>query len=250
LIINQSASSDGTTDFGANMSADQIWQAIQDLLRQQGMDLSEYNLIGMEGQLSADDLKSLLASLRTGAADISLSGPTLGVTTPVVATAISTAPAGAAPAPKLNGTAPNGVVAEEEEAVPLGTEWSGFSAPQSAKPSGQVISDEKTWRKMWRLVQTGRVPKVNFTEHIVVGVFAGKGEKADHAEISAVEMSLSGLMVRYQFIRYATFNVNTSPRASVPYRLRVVPRTTVPVHFDLAEEKDDVPAKPKTQEKK
>ena len=251
LIITQAAATGGTTNFGGNISADQIWQSIQDLLRQQGMDLSDYNLVGMEGQLSADELKSLLASLRTGATDISLSGPTLGVS-PVAAPVAGTTPTRAPDARKLEDAhaAPNGVVADGEEYVPLGTEWSGFSAPMSARPSGLVISDEKTWKKIWRQVQSGRLPKVNFTEHLVVGVFAGKGEKADHAEIQAVEMSLSGLMVRYQFIRYATFNVNSSPRASVPYRLRVIPRTTVPVQFDLVEEKDDVPAKPRSQEKK
>ncbi|MFI5345778.1 MAG: hypothetical protein ACHQ51_05335 [Elusimicrobiota bacterium] len=253
LQITQASASGGTTNFTTNVSADQVWQQIQDLLRQQGMDLSEYNLVGMEGQLSADDLKSLLASLRTGAADVSLSGPTLGggaaAIVPAVSTASFNAPA-SAPRQDVAPAAPNGVVADEEETAPLGSEWEGFSAPMSSRPSGQVISDEKTWKKIWRLVQTGRVPKVNFNEHIVVAVFAGKGEKADHAEIQAVEMSLSGLVVRYQFVRYATFNVNSSPRAAVPYRMRVVPRTTVPVQFDLVEEKEDVPAKPKSQERK
>ncbi|MDE2510530.1 MAG: hypothetical protein KGL74_05360, partial [Elusimicrobia bacterium] len=165
-------------------------------------------------------------------------------------TAISTSPAAVAAAPKLDGGGPAAVAAEEEEAVPLGTEWAGLTGTRAPRPEGKVISDEKTWKKAWRLLRSGRAPKVNFTDDIVVGVFAGKGEKGDHAEIQAVEMSLSGLVVRYHFIRYATFNVDATPRSSVPYLLRVVPRTTAPVQFDLVEDKEDVPSKPKSQEKK
>lgn len=250
LMITQAAASGGTAGFGGSLSGDQIWQAIQEVLRQQGMDLSDYNLVGMEGQLSPDDLKSLLASLRTGAADVSLSGPTGSIAAAVAATAVSTASARGPDAPKIDAAAPNGVAAEAEEAAPLGTEWFGFSSPQAPKPSGRVVTDEKTWKKVWRQVQTGRLPKVDFAQHMVVGVFAGKGERADHAQIDAVEMSLSGLVVRYQFIRYATFNVNSAARASVPYRLRVVPRSSVPVQFELVEEKEDVPSKSKAQEKR
>ena len=248
LIVNQAAPSDGPTNFTTNMSPDQIWQAILELLRQQGTDLSGYDLVGMEGQLTSDQLKSLLASIRAGGADISLSGPPADATSPAVA--ISTSPAPVAAAPVAGIAPPNGVVPDIEEAVPVGTEWSGFAAPLSAKPAGQVISDEKTWKKMWRQVQAGRVPKVDFAQDVIVGVFAGKGEQADHAEIDAVEMSLSGLMVRYQFIRYATFNPNSSSHASVPYRLRVILRTTVPIQFDHIEEKEGVPVKLMPQEKK
>lgn len=250
LMITAAAAQGGTTDFGSNMSTDQIWQAIQDLLRQQGMDLSEYNLVGMEGQLTADELRALLAAIRAGAADISLSGPVAGIAPPVAGVGLSTAPAAVASGPRLDAPNPNAVAPIEEESVPLGTEWSGFSAPLFPRPTGQTVTDEKTWRKIWRQVQNGRVPKIDFTQHMVAAVFAGKGEQADHAEIQAVEMSLSGLVVRYQFVRYATFNVNTTPRTTVPYRLRVIPRTSVPVQFSQIEEKDDVPVKPKPQERK
>jgi hypothetical protein len=37
-------------------------------------------------------------------------------------------------------------------------------------------------------------------------------------------------------VAYATFNVDKAPRATVPYRLRVVPKTAVPVQFDREEE--------------
>ena len=250
LIINQATTIGGAGGFGGSMSPDQIWQAIQELLREQGMDLSDYNLVGMEGQLSPDELKSLLASIRAGAAGVSLSGPPAGVSTPVAATAVSTAAASVAAARKLDAGASPGVVAEVEESAALGTEWSGLSAPLASRPTGQLVSDEKAWRKLWRQVQTGAVPKVDFSQHAVVAVFAAKGEKADHAEISAVEMSLAGLVVRYQFVRYATFNVNAAARPSVPYRLRVIPRTSVPVQFERVEDKEDAPVKSKPQEKR
>jgi len=82
-------------------SADQIWQAIQNLLQAQGVDLSQYQLVGMEGSLSRDELLALLDQLRQGTAQVSLSGPPLppptsGVSAPTPATG---APEAGAPPP-------------------------------------------------------------------------------------------------------------------------------------------------------
>ena len=70
------------------------------------------------------------------------------------------------------------------------------------------------------------------------------------AEIEAVEMSLSGLVVRYKFVNYATFNVNKPVRPTVPYRIRIIPRTIVPVQFEQTVEREDAPARSKSKEKK
>ena len=247
LLLSSADAGGGTADFGGNMSPDQIWKAISDLLAQQGLDLSAYNLVGMEGQLTLDELKSLLAAIRSGQAGVSLSGPTGTLPSSAAALSVST---GAAPAPTAAPQAPSGVVAEVEESVSVGTEWSGLSAPLGARAQGMLISDEKVWKKLWQKVQVGRVPKVDFNQFMVAGVFAGKGEARDHADIDSIEMSLSGLNVRYKLVNYATFNVRAKPRATVPYHLRVIPRTGVPVHFERIDEKEDVPVKPKPQGKK
>lgn len=231
LMVNQATQPSGVVDFGGAMSSDQIWQAISDLLRQQGMDLSDYNLVGMEGELSPEELRSLLDSIRSGAADVSLSGLSPDATAAATgATAVGQVSSTTIKAPTV--AAETGVAPEMVEFVPLGTEWTGFSAPLASRASGRVVSDEKSWKKLWKLLRSGRVPAVDFSQHMVVGVFGGKGEKRDHAEIDAVQMSLSGLRVRYRFAAYATFDVDKAPRATVPYRLRVIPKTAVPVQFD------------------
>jgi hypothetical protein len=246
MVLNQASAAGGTTNFGGNTSPEQIWKAIQDLLAQQGLDLSDYNLVGMEGQLTPDELKNLLASIRSGQAGVSLSGPTVTAPTVALSTAPAAAPTRTAPAQ----SSPSGVAPEIEESVPVGTEWAGLSAPLTPQARGVLISDEKVWRKLWRQVQVGRVPKVNFDEFMVACVFAGKGEKRDHADFDSIEMSLSGLVIRYKLVNYATFNVSTNTRATVPYHLRVIPRTNVPVRFERVEETEDVPSKPKPQGKK
>ena len=243
LMVNQAASGGGVTDFGGNMSADQIWQSIQLLLGQQGMDLSDYNLVGMEGQLSPDELRALLDSIRSGSADISLSGPA-----PSARSATTPAPGAAAraakDAPDQNSSGP-AASAQNVEFAPMGKDWSGVSAQLTPKPSGRLIGDEKIWSKVWRQISSERVPQVDFNQYMIIGIFAGKGETRDHAEIEAVEMSLSGLVVRYKFVNYATFNVNKQVRPTVPYRIRIIPRTIVPVQFEQTVEKEDVKPKEK-----
>ncbi|MBI3288652.1 MAG: hypothetical protein HYZ74_03945 [Elusimicrobia bacterium] len=246
LMVNQAASGGGTADFGGNPTAEQVWRSIQLLLAQQGMDLSDYDLVGMEGQLSADELKGLLDQIRAGLADVSLSGPKTGAP---ATSAGTTAAAAASRRLSSDGAAPV-AAAQNVEFAPVGNDWSGLSAPLGPKASGVLIGEEKVWRKVWKQVSSERVPEVDFEQHMVVGIFAGKGETRDHAEIEAVEMSLSGLVVRYKFVNYATFNVNKPPRPTVPYRLRIIPRTVVPVSFDQVVDHDDAFEKKRPKEKK
>ena len=253
LMVNQSAQDAGATDFGGNMTPDQIWRSIQLLLGQQGVDLSEYNLVGMEGQLSPEELRALLDSIRGGSADISLSGPptagTPATASDAPAVPTETAAARAARTATGSGEAGPNAAAENVEFAPAGRDWSGVSAPLAPKASGLLIGDEKTWKKVWKQISSERVPDMDFKQHMVIGIFAGRGETRDHAEIEAVEMSLSGLVVRYKFVNYATFNTIKPVRADVPYRIRIIPRTIVPVNFEQAAEKEEAPDRMKPKEK-
>ncbi len=88
-VTRPPAASTGTAFSGPGtglQTAEQIWQAIQNLLLAQGLDLSAYNLVGMEGTLSRDELLALLEQLRGGQAQVSLTGPVIaapGTSTPV-----------------------------------------------------------------------------------------------------------------------------------------------------------------------
>lgn len=76
VSLSTSASSFSNTGAGLQ-SADQIWQAIENILQAQGTDLSDYNLVSMEGSLTRDELTALLDQLRAGQASAIVSGPAL-----------------------------------------------------------------------------------------------------------------------------------------------------------------------------
>lgn len=89
-------------------SADQVWQAIQNLLLSQGLDLSSYQLTGMEGSLTRDELMALLDQLRQGVAQASVSGPPL----PAVPAPAPSGDSGSVPAAPAAPAAPAGPPAE------------------------------------------------------------------------------------------------------------------------------------------
>jgi hypothetical protein len=77
LTVNQAPALSSTTLASQTtlMTADQIWQAIEAILQGQGIDLSQYNLINMEGSLTQAQLLALLQQLQQGTAQTALSGP-------------------------------------------------------------------------------------------------------------------------------------------------------------------------------
>ena len=239
-VTRAAALSSGTFagDSGA-LSGEQIWQAIQQLLRDQGTDLSGYSYTDMEGSLSQADLAALLDQLRQGQARASLSGPALegalaSVPTPATLSAVDPDQTGAPPRP------PEEPVEQPKTVVQERT-WSGNASALAAKPLFFSINQEGVWRRLWQKTSDEPVPQVNFAEHTVVGIVAGSQSNIDRVIIEEFSSMSSVLTVRYRLVTYARpFDVQGSrtaaPKKKVPYLFVAIPRTALKVKFEKIKE--------------
>jgi hypothetical protein len=200
----------GLTD----QTQDQIWQAISQLLTLQGVDLTGYSLASIEGSLSSDQLAGLLDQLKSGQAQITLSGPPLagvpGATPEQTATAATPPPVAAAPSagPAATGS----------------TEWSGIAPPLSDELRTFTISDDGAWRRIWPHLSSDPIPDVDFGRYSVVGIIAGKTGNVNDIDIQDIKKSRGGLRVNYRVS--AAHNSNDEQvKSVVPYILRVAPRS-------------------------
>jgi hypothetical protein len=80
ITRSQATDADGTV-FGADrqLTDDELWAAISELLREQGVSLEEYGLISVDGQLTTAQLEELLAQLRSGSGSFEITGPPEGI---------------------------------------------------------------------------------------------------------------------------------------------------------------------------
>jgi hypothetical protein len=225
------------------LTADQIWEAIKQLLKDRGLDLSDYNLVGLEGTLTRDELAALLDQLRQGSATAVISGP------PVAPPSTgSTAPAPVYEAPvktaRLSEAPP--LPPEETEKEDGATEWSGYASPLSAKTMTVTVSDEARWKKLWARLSDQPAPKVDFRRSKVAAVLVGKGQKVDRVVVDAVLSSGEELIVRYRLVTLSRFGrANNAPDLKSlgtrfsPYLLKIVPRDVATVRFELSKEDEE-----------
>src|SRR5205807_626101 len=120
-----------------------------------------------------------------------------------------------------------------------GQEWSGFARPQQKSRKTLVITDSSTWKKQWRRLSDLRVPDVDFTKLMVVGIVAGQNDRADNLAIEDVGNDLSGMVVQYRLVvQRRMLELMGAQRAAkrtlVPYVLRAIVKTSTPIHFHLA----------------
>jgi hypothetical protein len=205
-------------------SCEQIWSAVKNTLASYGAlcgsELGEYDCTGFEGQLSCQDLSDLIDSIRGGDANCSVSGlppPT---------------PQEEAPPPSSG--------PEEIEQAPLSMaeseddrEWTGLAQPMNKEMDMTVIYDAKTFKKLWKRLRDDELPVVDFDKAMVMGIIAGKEDRADRIEIQSIVHEEAGIAVRYRLPEPALRN----KRTTVPYLLKVVGRSDKDVTFDLVEER-------------
>lgn len=206
------------------LTKEQIWEAIKELLRARGIDLDEYRIIGISEDLSREELEALLAALRAGQVQISLTGP------PTEA-----APPPDAPPPDASGSPAASARAEEEDV--LGKEWSGYCPPAAEELRTLKIEGAREFRRLWRrLGREEERPEIDFKQFMVVGIMAGSADRADRAEIADIVTDLSGVRVVYRLVvrdRLVTplGSRRAELRSSVPYHLRVIQKTGKNVEF-------------------
>lgn len=235
LAVNRPTASSTGTFAGTSpaLSADQIWDAVSQLLKDQGVDLGNYNLKEMEGSLTQAELTLLLDQLRAGQAQATVSGPPLG-SAPVAATTPETGAHGAPPPP----------TDDRNKSVPQEKVWSGIAPPLSAKTVSFAVTKIDKWKKLWKRVSDEPVPDIDFTEHMVVGVIGGSNDASDRVQIDDFQASGDVMTVRYQMVHYARPFAGpeakrVTEKAAAPYWLVVIPRTALKVKFERIKEGGD-----------
>jgi len=222
-----------------SVSGDQIWQAIRQVLRDQGIDLDDYSFTGMDGSLTCAELAALLDQLRQGQAQASVSGPPLTgtvFTAPAPAPVVSAEPeAGAAPPEALQDAE------EQPKTVVKEQSWSGVSAPLAKTAAAVLIKDEAYWKRLWQKLSDEPVPLIDFAEHMVIAVVAGREDGASRVEIDDMRSLDAKFTVRYRLIAYARPFGAAAPAAapaakSAPYLLIAIPRTSLKVSFERIKE--------------
>ena len=221
------------------LSGEQIWQAIQQLLKEQGTNLDDYSFSDMEGSLTRDELAALLDQLRQGQAQANLTGPPLPVAPPAQV-ALPSAPNEEPAAPEDSSSAPAPVVDEQPRTVVQERNWSGMARPLAPRTLFFSLKKEGNWRRLWTRLSEEPVPEVDFTEHTIVAIIAGGRVDADRVEIEDFRSLSSVLTVRYRLVAYARpFAVEKKKpalRKTVPYSLVVIPRTALKVKFERIKE--------------
>lgn len=242
LTVARPTSADGSTSNPGSipLTAEQIWEAIKQLLKERGLDLSDYDLVGMEGTLTRDELAALLDQLRQGQASSVVTGPPLA---PPSAGSTAPAPVYVSPKTKLDEPPPPPPVEEEKEDG--ATEWSGYSAPLSGKTMTVTVSDDGRWKKLWARLSDQPAPKVDFRRHKVAAVLVGRGQKADRVVVDAVLPAGEELVVRYRLVTLSRFgragnapDLKSLGTRFTPYLLKIVPRDVASVRFELSKEED------------
>lgn len=107
-----------------------------------------------------------------------------------------------------------------------------------------VIADQMAWRDAWsRLVSPRRpmppLPEVDFAKEIVVVVAMGRQRSGGHSiRIVAVERQVSGVQVQ-AVLQQPGKGCITSASITSPADIVVLPRSALPVTFDLRRETRD-----------
>lgn len=222
-----------------DLTGDQIWQAIGELLKERGIDLSDFKFLDMEGSLTRDDLAALLDQLRQGQAQVNLSGPPLPAALPPSAAAPAAPPPSAESAVPL----PAAPAEAQEEAAAAGQDWAGFTTPLSGQPVALALTQEEKFKRLWKRLTGDALPLIRFTDHMVLAVIAGGAHTCDRVQIEDMRASGTELFVRYRLIAHADlFSIHKAPKGAlkkVPYHLVVIPRTVLKVKFEQIEDKSD-----------
>lgn len=206
------------------VSPEAAWEKLSGALAKLGIDLGDYEISAMDRELSEAELEALLGELARGRAQIELSGP------PEEKAAEPASAAQSAARPEL----------PPEEAAPAALEaereWTGLCEPMGVRASFLRVADGSTWRKTWRRLTGSRAPGVDFKREMVIGVAAGRDDRADRVEIVSVRKDLAGLLVRFRLVVDRRLVEPLGPeraatRDRVPYALKVIEKTGLKIRF-------------------
>lgn len=147
-------------------------------------------------------------------------------TAPIVPVAVSMAPVAA---PAVNAAVT--VDTETPHAVvPDDREWHG--ATSDVHDARQVVvKGRNAWRALHAEMGSTHVPRVNFNDHLVVGVFLGAKPSAGfEVQLGAPQESANELAIPYRVISPLP-GAPMGTDVTYPWQLRVIPRTAKPIRF-------------------
>lgn len=257
LSVNRPPPASSSTLAGAtaeSMTPAQIWQSIQQILQERGIDLSQYSLIDMEGTMTKAQLLALLDQLRQGTAQATLTGPSASGSADPAQFAIPEFSTGTAPAPTTGTPAapaapaesvaastptPSSSISAEPASLPQEQSWSGEAKPMGAKTVTLAVKNESIWQRIWRRLSAEPPPIVDFAQHMVVAISVGSEDPGDRIDIAEYKTEGDTLVVRYRIAAVARpFEAARAPgpKASTHFYLGVIPRTSLKVRFERLKE--------------
>lgn len=208
--------------------ADEVWTALFDKLGALGLDMSEYKLVGMEPELTTEDLEALIEQLSKGTAQTSVSGPPAGSAPPptfIPPPVTTKAPASNAPQPPP--------VAPSKDAI--GREFGGVAISNFGEKGLQsVVRDAKGFGRLWGRLSQSDPPDLDFKQVMVVVLVAGTKADAERIEVEDVMEGTEGLIVRYRAVAQESgFRLPGAPRRrGVPYMVKVIRASGLEASFD------------------
>lgn len=222
---------------GDAVKSGEFWNAIEEHLRSQGIDLREYDIADFSEALSVEDQQAFFNQLTSGEVDFKVTGP----------------PPGPPPGTKFGGGAAadqgpheelpqfakqvtfEDVGTEAASATPaVKTSARGFSGQtvENFGPKGfkSVLRDAKSFAKLWKRMSTSKAPEIDFAADMVVVVVAGTKKAAERIEFERVAEGPDGLKVVYRT------SGNSGKKGTAPYAAVVIRASSLPAEFKDAEE--------------
>lgn len=205
------------------------------------MDLSDYKMVGISGDVDPESLKAILDGVKKGEVKVSLSGPVPGPKAPY----LPPPPPGAlgddaAAAAARLASQQAALKASAEDGETGGMQWTGLAQPYSDGMDVLTIRDADDFARAWKRLSERRVPKVNFERYMVVGLVAEKGQRVDRIDIEEVRRLPSAIVVRYRMVVQERMTQvdgarRASRRTTVPYVLVAMPVSAAAVRFEEAD---------------
>lgn len=208
--------------------ADEVWNALFDKLGALGLDMGDYKMVGIEPELTTEDLEALIEQLSKGTAQTAVSGPPAGSSPPptfIPPPVSAKPPASTAPPPP--------VATPSKDAV--GREFGGVAISNFGEKGLQsVVRDAKGFGRLWGRLSQSEPPDLDFKLVMVVVVVAGTKADAERVEVEDVMEGTEGLIVRYRTVAQESgFRLPGAPRRrGVPYMVKVIRASGLEASFD------------------
>lgn len=107
-------------------------------------------------------------------------------------------------------------------------EWKGHSCGV-AEPGARVVSDEASWRALWKDAFGKDAPAVDFTRFVAVAAFAGSRNTGGwSAELLAPEAAAKGVVVPYR-VKGPAPGAFVTMAFTAPYAVRLYNRPAGPL---------------------